>query len=406
MKRFLSLILSIFVVTLSMPVVCFAAGKTFDEGHYRYTVLEDEEGNETRNVSIEVISGKEDSISGEIEIPDKVENNGTTYTVTTIGTAAFLSCKGLTSVTIPNSVTAIEYSAFYGCTGLTSVTIPNSVTAIRHSAFYGCKSLASVTIPNSVTTIESNVFNGCENLTKLFYPSDLDMESADVPSSTNEIVYKVNSGESISKKTEVTLVDLDLAGGNSDKIDICRDDMGGDYIITGVVEDINGSVNLLYHNKKIPNKNATCTEDGNIEYWSCEVCGKNFSDEAGTSETTLEKVKIPAKGHTWSEWDATGKRTCTVCGAMETKDPANDPTNGSANDQTNGSANEPTNGSANDQNIDPDNHDIVSAEGGDTSDSNQVNTGDNINSKVLILLSILISSGLFLRFFMKKRIKL
>lgn len=41
--------------------------------------------------------------------------------VTSINRSAFLNCKGLTSITIPDSVTSIGESAFYGCTGLTEV---------------------------------------------------------------------------------------------------------------------------------------------------------------------------------------------------------------------------------------------------------------------------------------------
>lgn len=39
---------------------------------------------------------------------------------------------------------------------------------------------------------------------------------------------------------------------------------------------------------------ATCTEAGNIEYWSCSRCNLNFSDEAGTKE--VASVTLPA-GH-------------------------------------------------------------------------------------------------------------
>ena len=89
--------------------------------------------------------------------------------VTNIVDWAFYDCTGLTSVTIPNSVTSIGKSAFYGCSGLTSVAIGNSVTSIGYSAFYGCKGLTSVTIPNSVTSIGNWAFDGCSSLTSIMY---------------------------------------------------------------------------------------------------------------------------------------------------------------------------------------------------------------------------------------------
>ena len=70
-----------------------------------------------------------------------------------------------TSYVIPNSVTTIGTAAFYNCNGLTSVTIPNSVITIEYAAFYSCTNLASMAIPSSVTTIGSHVFAECWNLT-------------------------------------------------------------------------------------------------------------------------------------------------------------------------------------------------------------------------------------------------
>ena len=66
--------------------------------------------------------------SGNIVIPETVEYEGVTCSVTSIGDYAFSGCYGLTSVTIGNSVTSIGAWAFLGCSNLTSVTIPNSVT--------------------------------------------------------------------------------------------------------------------------------------------------------------------------------------------------------------------------------------------------------------------------------------
>lgn len=45
-------------------------------------------------------------------------------------------------------------------------------------------------------------------------------------------------------------------------------------------------------------KEATCTEDGNIAYWSCSKCEKYFSNEAGTAEITLASTVIGETGHT------------------------------------------------------------------------------------------------------------
>ena len=100
--------------------------------------------------------------SGSIIIPESVTYNGATYSVTRIGSSAFHSCSGLTSVVIPNSVTSIgDYYTFLGCSGLTSVVIPNSVTNIGNQTFAHCSGLTSVEIPNSVTSIGFGAFVGC-----------------------------------------------------------------------------------------------------------------------------------------------------------------------------------------------------------------------------------------------------
>ena len=112
-------------------------------------------------------------VSGAVVIPSSVINNGTTYSVTSIGLRAFEYCSELTSVTIPNSVTYIGNYAFYECSGLTSVTIPNSVTYIGEGAFISCSGLTSVTIPNSVTSIGYYAFEGCSSLTSVTIPNSV-----------------------------------------------------------------------------------------------------------------------------------------------------------------------------------------------------------------------------------------
>lgn len=45
---------------------------------------------------------------------------------------------------------------------------------------------------------------------------------------------------------------------------------------------------------------ATCTEDGNIEYYTCTECNKIFSDEACTTEVKLADTSIEKLGHDFS----------------------------------------------------------------------------------------------------------
>ena len=70
-------------------------------------------------------------------------------------------------------------------------------------------------------------------------------------------------------------------------------------------------------------KAATCTEEGNNEYYTCETCGKVFKDEAGTTETTVEAEKLAKTGHTMVKTEAKAATyteagnneyyTCTKC---------------------------------------------------------------------------------------------
>ena len=66
---------------------------------------------------------------------------------------------------------------------------------------------------------------------------------------------------------------------------------------------------------------ATCTEPGNIAYWTCTECGNIYSDEQCTKLITQEQTVIPAKGHSpasgWSHDDASHWHAClNGCGTQ------------------------------------------------------------------------------------------
>ncbi|MCR4660363.1 MAG: leucine-rich repeat protein [Bacteroidales bacterium] len=152
--------------------------------------------------------------TGALVIPDTVSYNGTVYNVTSISSYAFMGCKGLTSVTIPDAVTSIGTYAFAGCEldsltigqGLTTISnhafdndtisylnyncpanvteritksrlatviIGDNVTSIRNNAFRVCWDLTSVTIGNSVTSIGDEAFYNCSGLTSVIIPNSV-----------------------------------------------------------------------------------------------------------------------------------------------------------------------------------------------------------------------------------------
>ena len=204
------LLLAIAIMFLSLP--CLAKEKIGDLFYNLYS------SSLTAEVTYEkyLDYSNYQNLTGPIGIPETVVYNGKTYSVTSIEDYAFLFCRGLTSVVIPNSVKSIGEDAFSGCSGLTKSAypsnlsnpfsygraieyncndvlfeerfiynsdkseiyfaplnlegefdVPDSVTSIGAYAFYRCSGLTSVTIPNSVTSIGWFAFTGCTGLRKV-----------------------------------------------------------------------------------------------------------------------------------------------------------------------------------------------------------------------------------------------
>ena len=113
-----------------------------------------------------------------------------TYKVTMLRANLFRAASSgvtsqITKITIPKTVQHIESRCFDQCENMTEFVIEGATDGtsqlkeIDSHAFLNCKKLASITLPNSVTylgddapnSIEGGVFEGCESLTSFTFPS-------------------------------------------------------------------------------------------------------------------------------------------------------------------------------------------------------------------------------------------
>ena len=140
-----------------------AAAYSFESAGIYYNI--------TGNNTVEVTYSDRDNntYSGSVSIPETVTNNGTEYSVTTIGESAFKGST-VTSVSTPEGITSIGTSAFSGCQNLESVALPESLTTLGYSAFKACKLLKTIKIPSGVRAIPSSCFDGCSSLESVTIP--------------------------------------------------------------------------------------------------------------------------------------------------------------------------------------------------------------------------------------------
>ena len=162
MKRKITILTIAFLSSMLMYANAFAAATGRCGDSITWTL--DDLGNLTLSGSGEMWNnGYDDSPFKDYEIRKATVK----YGITSIGESAFLGCRGMTELTLPNSVTSIGGNAFEGCSGLTELILPNSVTSIGNAAFVDCTGLTELILPNSVTSIRESAFSGCSGLEKI-----------------------------------------------------------------------------------------------------------------------------------------------------------------------------------------------------------------------------------------------
>lgn len=91
---------------------------------------------------------------------------------TNIGNYAFQNDNALEKLILSNNITTINANVCSSCVSLKNITIPNKVTSIGSGAFYYCI-LSKIIIPSAATTIGSGAFQTCNNLAKIILHNNI-----------------------------------------------------------------------------------------------------------------------------------------------------------------------------------------------------------------------------------------
>ena len=196
--------------------------------------------------------GSEERLSNETENPvEKNERESLSYALSENGT--FYICDGIgtatgTDIEIADSVEGLP------------------VKEIGENAFSGNKSLKRVLVSENVERIGKNAFKGCYELIT--------------------VIFKNKIGWSVCKN---------LSDENERSIDVAYSSENAKNLSTNYIgynwKRTSHKIN------KIEAANADCEIDGNLEYWHCEKCGKNYSDKYAVNEISEEDFVISAAGH-------------------------------------------------------------------------------------------------------------
>ena len=116
------------------------------DSNFHYTI-----DRETKTAKLTKYSGTDT----DVVIPETVDINNVTYSVTSLGAQCFEYCTSVKTVAIPSSVTKLGNGCFGSCSSLMSIYIPSSVTSIGYNCFRECEALEAMTVDDGNTVYDS-----------------------------------------------------------------------------------------------------------------------------------------------------------------------------------------------------------------------------------------------------------
>ena len=193
-----------------------------------------------QNIRLEISASADETGAETTTEPQVWIEDNLTWTLTADGTLTISGTGAMKDYDYDSNPSPV-----YNNSDVKKIVIEDGVTSIGNSAFDSCRNLTSVTIPDSVTSIGNDAFYNCSSLKTI----SLSCKSS---------LKRSNFGEQ-----------ADLVSYTNQ------------HILT-----------------KTAAKAATCTENGNKEYWTCEHCKKYFLSDDTNPETAkaveLSETVIPA----------------------------------------------------------------------------------------------------------------
>ena len=139
----------------------------YEKDNLVYEIISEDEA------TVSVRASEEGFKAASLVIPETIDIDGKTYTVTEVGSFGFSDSESLVDVQLPSTLKLLGQQCFDECYHLKSVDIPNGCK-LESYIFYGCLELEKVHLPEDLTLLDEGTFAFCRCLTDVNIPSTLE----------------------------------------------------------------------------------------------------------------------------------------------------------------------------------------------------------------------------------------